>query len=82
MDKKEFYNLIATNIKKVLSKKNLTQLDLCNGTGINTSTMSRILSGKQNISTKQLVIISHFLDVEISKFMKDEEILCVRKTRV
>lgn len=64
----QFLLLIGQNIKKIRSRKNITQFKLAALCDFEKASMSRIESGKTNTTVLTLFKISKALDVPISEF--------------
>jgi transcriptional regulator with XRE-family HTH domain len=69
-DSKFLVNLGA-RIKELRLKRNMTQNDLAFQCGFEKASMSRIESGKTNITVLTLKKISSVLNVEVHEFFKD-----------
>ncbi len=65
-------NELAGNLKKLLSKKNISARKLAKDTGMSISTVSDVLNGRQP-SLKNLQIISEYFDVSLDALVKGEE---------
>jgi len=68
MAQAQFLLLIGQNIKKIRSRKNITQFKLAALCDFEKASMSRIESGKTNTTVLTLFKISKALDVPISDF--------------
>lgn len=64
-DKKELLNLLAKRVKELRSKKDLTQEDALNDTGIH---FGRIEQGKRDISFSTLFKICQYFEISPKDF--------------
>ncbi len=64
-DKKELLNLLAKRVKELRSKKDLTQEDALNDTGIH---FGRIEQGKRDISFTTLFKICQYFEISPKDF--------------
>ena len=71
MPEAQFLLLIGQNIKKIRSRKNITQFKLAALCDFEKASMSRIESGKTNTTVLTLRKISQALDVPISDFFSE-----------
>jgi len=69
MDDKHILFLVGERIKLLRGKKGLSQQDLADLCGFEKSNMSRIESGKSNLTIKTLNIIAIALSVRISELL-------------
>jgi len=66
----KFLNNLGARIKELRIKKNLTQIDLAAQCNFEKASMSRIESGKTNITILTLRKISNAMDIEIIEFFR------------
>lgn len=66
----EILESIGERIRARRLKKGMTQLDLANAVGCNQDNISRIESGKNNITIEYLFKIANSLGVSIGYFLK------------
>lgn len=57
---------------KILNEKEMTQLDLSNGTNITPATISRYITGKRKPSSENAKIIANFLGVSTDYLLGNE----------
>lgn len=71
----KLYSIIGKNIKKYRISAGLTQVQLCDKTGISLSYLTKLESDKcdKSISLSFLNILSNVLQVEIVDFFKESE---------
>lgn len=69
MDEKELYCRIGLNIREIREAKNITQQELAYRCDFEKSNLSRIESGKTNITIKNLWKISIALEVSMSELI-------------
>ena len=70
MTDSRFLAALGTKIKKLRLKKNMTQNDLAVQCKFEKASMSRIESGKTNVTILTLKKISAVLETDIHKFLK------------
>lgn len=58
---------------KILNEKEMTQLDLSNGTNITPATISRYITGKRKPSSENAKIIANFLGVSTDYLLGNEK---------
>ena len=75
MTENELLRDIGGNIESILDENNLTRQWLVNETGIDKSTISKIINGKTSTSIKNLVNIAHVLAVDVSEFVFSDEFI-------
>ena len=61
---------IGLNIKKLREQKNIPQQDLAAACNFEKSNMSRIESGRSNLTVKTLLKIASALDVDLTTLIK------------
>jgi transcriptional regulator with XRE-family HTH domain len=66
----KFLHVLGQNIKRIRSEKNITQNDLATQCNFEKASMSRIESGKTNVTVLTLRKIGNALEVDISDFFK------------
>jgi transcriptional regulator with XRE-family HTH domain len=71
MAEKNFLTSLGARIKELRLKKNLTQNDLAIQCNFEKASMSRIESGKTNVTVLTLRKISNALEVDIHEFFKN-----------
>ena len=71
MTDENFLAVLEDRIKLLRLKKSMTQIELATLCGFEKASMSRIESGKTNITIITLRKISKVLDVEITEFFKE-----------
>lgn len=64
---------IGQHIKDLRSKKNLTQLELSELSGLDRTYITSVENGRRNISIINLERIVHALGLSLSKFFNDEK---------
>lgn len=71
----KLYATIGKNIKKYRNKANITQIELCETTGISLSYLTKLESVKcdKSISLSCLNILANALDVSITAFFESSE---------
>ena len=72
---------VGDNIRKILKKKNLTQKDLAEATGIARQQIQRYCTGKNLPNPKRLKEIADALEVSIRVEMTDDEVIEMAKER-
>jgi transcriptional regulator with XRE-family HTH domain len=65
---KKLLQCIATQVKELRSKKNLTQEDVYNDTNIH---LARIETGKVNISVSTLKYLCDYFEISLSDFFEE-----------
>lgn len=80
MDKSELQKLVGRKIKELREKEGLTQLQLTVkivelGGKMDTTNISRIESGRTNISLHQLYRIGQALDIPMKNFLEIEGLI-------
>ncbi len=71
MDKKEFYALLVSNIRKLRKEAGLTQTEIARRLGVRQATYSAMECGRQKIFTDYLPIIAEALGVKISDLFNE-----------
>lgn len=66
--------LIARNIKRLRGLKNLSQKEICAGSGVPQGQFSRIENGKVEPSVSTLEKLANVFEVDISDFFKTNEV--------
>lgn len=69
MNENDIYITIGLNIKRIRESKNITQQELAYRCDFEKSNLSRIESGKTNITIKNLWKISKALEVDITELL-------------
>ena len=59
-------------LARILKERNLTQKKLSRLSGVSTSSINNMLSGRQNYKTDNLIAISNALGVSLDVLLKDE----------
>jgi transcriptional regulator with XRE-family HTH domain len=72
IDEKNIHHLISSNIKRLRTLQNLSQLDLSVNTGLTHNFINDIENCKKGISTKSLAKLSNALNVEPYQFFLPE----------
>lgn len=67
--------MIAKNIKQAMTAIGITQLELCEKTGISKSSMSEYLSGRHEPKDDKLKLIAEVLNVSVDELKEDNETL-------
>jgi len=67
---KEILKCFATSVKNILNEKNITQQKLADMLHVNTSVVSRWLSGNSNLTMKTMSNICHVLDYNLNVSLK------------
>lgn len=70
MTEEKYLAKLGGNIKKIRTEKNMTQNDLAIQCNFEKASMSRIESGKTNVTVLTLRKIGNVLEVDISDFFK------------
>jgi putative transcriptional regulator len=68
----KFLTILGARIKELRLKKEMTQNDLADQCNFEKASMSRIESGKTNITILTLYKISKALNIEIKEFFKSD----------
>ena len=71
MDDSKFLNELGARIKTLRVQKNLTQYELAVSCEFEAASMSRIESGKINITIITLKKISHALNIKLTELFND-----------
>ncbi len=71
----KFLTILGARIKELRLKKEMTQNDLADQCNFEKASMSRIESGKTNITILTLYKISKALNIEIKEFFKSDGVL-------
>jgi transcriptional regulator with XRE-family HTH domain len=71
MSEKETLSKLGAKIRMIRTNKNITQADLADKCHFEKASMSRIESGKINITISTLFKISNALEVDVSGLLKD-----------
>ena len=61
---------LGDNIKKIRTKKGMSQGDICRALDMDRGYMSAIENGKKNITIQQLERLAQALDVSVDKLLK------------
>lgn len=61
---------LGENIKKIRTKKGMSQGDICRALEMDRGYMSAIENGKKNITLNQLERLAKALDVSVDKLLK------------
>ncbi|OGZ73128.1 MAG: DNA-binding protein [Candidatus Staskawiczbacteria bacterium RIFCSPLOWO2_01_FULL_38_12b] len=61
---------LGKNIKKIRTKKGMSQGDICRALDMDRGYMSAIENGKKNITIQQLERLAQALDVSVDKLLK------------
>ena len=61
---------LGANIKKIRTRKKMSQGDICRALDMDRGYMSAIENGKKNITIKQLERLAQALDVTTDKLLK------------
>jgi transcriptional regulator with XRE-family HTH domain len=61
---------LGVNIKKIRTRKKMSQGDICRALDMDRGYMSAIENGKKNITIKQLEKLAQALDVTTDKLLK------------
>ena len=61
---------LGTNIKKIRTRKGMSQGDICRKLDMDRSYMSAIENGKKNITIQQLERLAQALGVSVDKLLK------------
>ena len=61
---------LGQNIKKIRTKKGMSQGDICRALDMDRGYMSAIENGKKNITIQQLERLAHALGVSVDKLLK------------
>ncbi|MDP6659904.1 MAG: helix-turn-helix transcriptional regulator [Candidatus Pacebacteria bacterium] len=61
---------LGVNIKKIRTRKKMSQGDICRALDMDRGYMSAIENGKKNITIKQLERLAQALDVTTDKLLK------------
>ena len=69
MNEFQLFIRVGEKIKKIRERKNLSQQELAARCNFEKSNMSRIESGRTNLTLKSLFIISEALDVSIKELV-------------
>lgn len=67
----KFLSVLGARIKELRLKKNMTQIDLAMNCNFEKASMSRIESGKSNITLLTLKKIIEVLEIDVHEFFKD-----------
>ena len=70
MDEMELLSKLGCRIKELRLSKSMTQNDLAFGCGFENASMSRIESGKTNITLRSLIKICNALDISVTEVFK------------
>ena len=71
---------LSTNLKRLRSEKNLTQVDLANATGLKQATVSQIELGKAWPDYKTIVLLCDALKIEHTELTSHPDLLLAFKT--
>ena len=61
---------LGDNIKKIRTRKGMSQGDICRALDMDRGYMSAIENGKKNITIQQLERLAQALDVSVDKLLK------------
>ncbi|MDP1688687.1 MAG: helix-turn-helix transcriptional regulator [bacterium] len=61
---------LGDNIKKIRTRKGLSQGDICRALDMDRGYMSAIENGKKNITISQLERLAQALDISVDKLLK------------
>ena len=61
---------LGENIKKIRTRKGMSQGDICRALNMDRGYMSAIENGKKNITISQLERLAQALDVSVDKLLK------------
>ena len=61
---------LGANIKKIRTRKGMSQGDICRALDMDRGYMSAIENGKKNITIQQLERLAQALDVSVDKLLK------------
>ena len=61
---------LGDNIKKIRTRKGMSQGDICRALNMDRGYMSAIENGKKNITISQLERLAQALDVSVDKLLK------------
>jgi len=59
------------NVKHCLTEYGWTARDLCEATGIKEPNMSRIMSGKENVSLRRAALLAEALEIPLSQLLSE-----------
>lgn len=59
-------------LARILKERNISQKKLSQLSGVSTSSINNMLSGRQNYKTDNLIAISNALDISLDTLLKDE----------
>lgn len=69
MDIKNYYEILAKNIKIERVKENITQQELANRAGLSRDTISQIERGIANPTLETIILIANALNVDLNKLI-------------
>ena len=73
MSEKELSKIFSVNLKKILSAKNMSQIELANKVNVSKSTVSSWISGVSMPRMSKLNDICKVLDIDISLLVEDSK---------
>lgn len=65
LDRKAQYHISLRKLKEERERKNLTQSDISNISGLSRTTISKIETGNRNVSIDKLIQIANAMDMNI-----------------
>lgn len=68
---------MENNLKAILKKQKIKQVDLANGIGVSTGTISKICNGKSESDLKTLIDISDYLHIPLDSILKKNDSTCI-----